>query len=58
MLYLLGYTLILIGVLMRVGVNENIFLKDVIKIKRPGLFIFRILNIGGMPPILGFFLKW
>nr|AUJ21371.1 NADH dehydrogenase subunit 2 [Tetragnatha versicolor] len=58
MLYLLGYTLILMGVLMSVGFNENIFLSDVMKMKSPGLFIFSMLNIGGMPPMLGFFLKW
>lgn len=58
LIYLAGYAFILIGVLLRIRFNEIIRFKDLLRIKSPGLFILSILNIGGIPPILGFFLKW
>lgn len=58
LLYLLGYIFILAGVLISLGSDDILIIKDFLKSENPFLFFFRILNLGGMPPLLGFFLKW
>nr|AUJ21352.1 NADH dehydrogenase subunit 2 [Tetragnatha sp. Rapa Nui] len=58
MVYLFGYMFMLVGILMSLRSDESISVKDILKMKSPGLFIFSMLNMGGMPPMLGFFLKW
>lgn len=57
-LYFLGYSFILLGVFIRVKFVEVEKVKDFLIFEKPLLFFFRIINIGGLPPILGFFLKW
>lgn len=57
-LYLGGYLFIIFGVLLRIGHKNILNTRDFLNFKNPLLFFVRVINIGGMPPILGFFLKW
>nr|AUJ21333.1 NADH dehydrogenase subunit 2 [Tetragnatha cf. tincochacae DDC-2018] len=57
-LYLIGYMFMLLGVLMSIKKKEIFMVSDFLNFKNPFLFLYSMLNMGGMPPMLGFFLKW
>lgn len=57
-LYLFMYMLIIICIVIILIKNEIIYLFCIDEWKRKMWFAFGILRIGGIPPFLGFFLKW
>nr|YP_009110433.1 NADH dehydrogenase subunit 2 [Tetragnatha maxillosa]AIX11777.1 NADH dehydrogenase subunit 2 [Tetragnatha maxillosa] len=57
-LYFLGYSFMLLGVFMSVKFVEVEKVKDFLIFEKPLLFFFSMMNMGGLPPMLGFFLKW
>lgn len=56
--YLVLYSFIVLPVVIFLGWVKIINILDLIKIKFKGWFIILILRISGIPPFLGFFLKW
>nr|AUJ21380.1 NADH dehydrogenase subunit 2 [Tetragnatha macilenta] len=56
--YMLCYTFMLLGVVVSINSFEMFKVKDFLLVKKPLLYLFSMLNMGGMPPMLGFFLKW
>lgn len=57
-IYLLIYRFVLLGIVYFVIDNEITSLLELGKIKGKWWFLIGILSIGGIPPLLGFFLKW
>lgn len=57
-LYLFIYIMIIIAVVMAVWEKEEDRIEMIIKKKVDWKFFFRMLRIAGIPPLLGFFLKW
>nr|YP_009171748.1 NADH dehydrogenase subunit 2 [Tetragnatha nitens]AKG65080.1 NADH dehydrogenase subunit 2 [Tetragnatha nitens] len=57
-LYLGGYLFMMFGVLLSMGHKNILNTSDFLNFKNPLLFFVSMINMGGMPPMLGFFLKW
>lgn len=57
-LYLIIYGLVLFRVVILIYKDDIVDLSIVFISKNKMLFILRILRIAGMPPLLGFFIKW
>lgn len=56
--YLIMYGLLLIRVVLLLYKSDIINVRILVNNKRKIIFIIRMLSIGGIPPMLGFFLKW
>lgn len=56
--YLFIYRLVLLGIFYYLIKNNVIYIMDIIKYKDKWIFILGIIRIAGIPPFLGFFLKW
>lgn len=56
--YLILYSIIIFGIIIVLSNNEIIYFFIIDKWKNRMWFAFSILRIAGIPPMLGFFLKW
>jgi NADH:ubiquinone oxidoreductase subunit 2 (subunit N) len=56
--YLVIYTFLLLGVFIVFFKEENFRIKIVGLVREKWIFVFGMLSMGGLPPLLGFFLKW
>nr|YP_009107069.1 NADH dehydrogenase subunit 2 [Oxytate striatipes]AIT96917.1 NADH dehydrogenase subunit 2 [Oxytate striatipes] len=58
MMYMFMYMLMLGPLVFFLKYNNVVFLGELIKLKYMFFFMFLMLSMGGMPPMLGFFVKW
>lgn len=58
LIYLILYGLVLFSVVVLLLKNEIVDISILYSNKNKIVFLIRILRIGGIPPLLGFFLKW
>lgn len=56
--YLVMYSFLIFSVVVILSKNEMTTFNLLGKVNEKNLLVFGLLRIGGMPPILGFFLKW
>lgn len=56
--YLVIYTFMIYGLLKIFKKNNILTIRIIRKIYEKYIFVFGLLSVGGIPPILGFFLKW
>jgi len=56
--YLLVYSIIILSVIIIFSKYEGLNFNFIGRVNEKYLLILGLLSMGGMPPILGFFLKW
>lgn len=57
-IYLIIYRFIILGVIFIFSKNENFYINILLKVNEKWILVLGLFSIGGLPPILGFFLKW
>lgn len=58
LIYLILYSFLIFSIIVIISKNEILNFSLLRKINEKNILIFGLLSIGGIPPILGFFLKW
>nr|QHH25558.1 NADH dehydrogenase subunit 2 [Leucauge celebesiana] len=56
--YLAGYTFMLWGLIILLNGIEGLDINDLLLVNNKLILILMMLNMGGIPPMFGFFLKW
>nr|QNV12042.1 NADH dehydrogenase subunit 2 [Linyphia triangularis] len=57
-MYLIMYMFMILGVLILFSKNEVLVINFIMKGYESWMFILMMMSMGGIPPMLGFFLKW